>query len=688
MATSVERAPGVPKAIPLDNISFRAQWAARSIREGQGRVQQEAGVIPTQSADKYHLLPISNTRTTSGPTTNVSGFEVSIIGAGAAGLFTAMIFDHLNEKFPGLNVKYTILEAEEKRFGGRLFTYKFPQKSNQPKIGPHDYYDVGAMRFPEVTTMERTFALFDTLKMERVKDPKQQKPQPGDLIPYFFSGPNQPALYNGVQVVQKDKKPKMSAKTFQVPDLPVRVQDIAASDLIDDQIQNLKYKYENEGAKEFWRALRKTVDPYTVRQYFTTQIPEPLDYKTLEFCETLNFGNRWYDQAASEMVLESLDFNATAPWWCVEGGAAEISNRMMAQIEHQDAVNFGKVVTAISYKKDDQGSMKVDVAIDGKSSLTLYDAVFNSAPLGAMQHMHLEGLNLNWGVKSAIRSLGYGASCKVGIRFKSLWWMTELGITQGGQGKTDLPIRCCVYPSYNVNDPQDGPGVLLVSYTWSQEAERIGALIDKNSPANEDELRKLLFHDLARLHSKTGDDQQYQHLYDLIESSYLDHYAYDWYKNPRTVGAFAYFGPGQFSNWYCDLTQSDGKYVIIGEAASAHHAWVVGALESAVRGVYQFLWKNSGKSEAAAAATSAYNDDKIAAPFGPIPAEYDRSEDIQLPSDANLDTTKTLSSPIGELARMQVLLESIRLKQGGDTINPSKITEEQIKPILDALVGA
>lgn len=66
-----------------------------------------------------------------------------------------MLFDYLNDKYPGLNVKYTILEAEKKRFGGRLYTYKFPQRPDQPEIGPHDYYDVGAMRFPEVTTMKR-----------------------------------------------------------------------------------------------------------------------------------------------------------------------------------------------------------------------------------------------------------------------------------------------------------------------------------------------------------------------------------------------------------------------------------------------------------------------------------------------------------------------------------------------------
>jgi len=433
--------------------------------------------------------------------------------------------------------------------------------------------------------------------------------------------------------------------------------------------------------------LIKDVDPYSVRQYFTTQIKEPLDYKTLEFCETLNFGNRWYDQAASELILESLDFDAKADWWCVEGGSFQIASRMMARIKDKKALQFGKVVKAISYDTTVTDHVQVDVSIEEENTPRKYDAVFNSAPLGAMKHMHLEGLNLSWGVKSAIRSLGYGASCKVGIRFKSLWWMKTPDITAGGQGKTDLPIQCCVYPSYNVNDNQDGPGVLLASYTWSQEAERIGALIDRQSPANEDELRKLLFHDLARLHANTGDDEDYKRLYEIIESNYLDHYAYDWYKNPRTVGAFAYFGPGQFSNWYNDLTQSDGKHIIIGEAASVHHAWDVGALESAVRGVYQFLWKNSDKNDAAKKAILAYNNDEIKAPFGPVPAEYDRTKDIDNPPDVKIDEP-AMPSRKGQLARMQVLMETIRLRQGGDTIDPSQITKEQIKPLLDVLVGA
>ena len=78
-------------------------------------------------------------------------FKVSIVGAGVAGLFTAMIFDYLNERFK-TNVEYQIIECNnDKRLGGRLYTHYFSPETDDS----HDYYDVGAMRFPDITTMNQ-----------------------------------------------------------------------------------------------------------------------------------------------------------------------------------------------------------------------------------------------------------------------------------------------------------------------------------------------------------------------------------------------------------------------------------------------------------------------------------------------------------------------------------------------------
>lgn len=64
--------------------------------------------------------------------------RVCIIGAGAAGLYTAMMLKYLG----ATNVD--ILEAND-RIGGRCYTQAL---SGDPKY--HNYYDVGAMRIPDI----------------------------------------------------------------------------------------------------------------------------------------------------------------------------------------------------------------------------------------------------------------------------------------------------------------------------------------------------------------------------------------------------------------------------------------------------------------------------------------------------------------------------------------------------------
>jgi len=99
-------------------------------------------------------------------------FSVAIIGAGVAGLRTAMLL----QKF---GIPYKIFEATE-RHGGRAFTFQFPPED--PK-GKHDYFDVGAMRFPNNNANKPTFDLIKELKLE----PK--------VIPYVFSQPNNIFLF-------------------------------------------------------------------------------------------------------------------------------------------------------------------------------------------------------------------------------------------------------------------------------------------------------------------------------------------------------------------------------------------------------------------------------------------------------------------------------------------------------------
>ena len=162
-----------------------------------------------------------------------------------------------------------------------------------------------------------------------------------------------------------------------------------------------------------------------------------------------------------------------------------------------------------------------------------YFTVFNGTTLGVLQRMDLSKANLLYGTKQAIRSPTYGASCKVGMRFKTMWWMQDpWNITKGGLGRTDLPLRTCVYPSYNVGDDKDKPGVLLCSYTWAQDARRIGTLIDPRSPDpqcpnTETELKELMLSNLAQLHAKPEEGWSYDRLLAHLQEQYMTHHAYD-----------------------------------------------------------------------------------------------------------------------------------------------------------------
>lgn len=166
-------------------------------------------------------------------------FKVGIVGAGAAGLFTALALDWINDtirRYKGagkLKIEYEILEAASKdRFGGRLFTHHFS------KDGTHDYYDVGAMRFPDnevmsryarrikiyhfqqnQLTQKRSFRLFDYLDIKKgaLGERTNVKDWPV-LIPYYLSDEDKvcPSYFNNIQKTGSPWNNKLDIDPFEL----------------------------------------------------------------------------------------------------------------------------------------------------------------------------------------------------------------------------------------------------------------------------------------------------------------------------------------------------------------------------------------------------------------------------------------------------------------------------------------
>jgi monoamine oxidase len=159
----------------------------------------------------------------------------------------------------------------------------------------------------------------------------------------------------------------------------------------------------------------------------------------------------------------------------------------------------------------------------------------------------------------AVRQLNYSASTKVLFQVRERVWETDDGIF-GGATVTDLPIRRINYPT---PDPSTPRGVLLASYTWSQDAARWGAM-------DEETRQEEALQDVSRIHPRIRD------VYEVGAS-------HAWDNDRFANGAFALFQPEQQTQLQADIVRPEGRIHFAGEHCSLHHAWIQGALESGIR---------------------------------------------------------------------------------------------------------
>jgi len=186
-------------------------------------------------------------------------------------------------------------------------------------------------------------------------------------------------------------------------------------------------------------------------------------------------------------------------------------------------IQFNKKVTSISQS----GDTAMSVCVRGELSPRTYSHVISTIPLPCLRMIELGDAGLNVMQKNALRKLQYGPSIKVGMRFRSAWW-TELFDIVGGQSSTDLPIRTIIYPSHGVESSTPST-VLIASYGLTNDAERLGALINTGKVEYEEQLKELVLHNLAEVHNVD---------YSFLLDQYVDMHAWDWSDNPLLMGEF------------------------------------------------------------------------------------------------------------------------------------------------------
>jgi len=169
----------------------------------------------------------------------------------------------------------------------------------------------------------------------------------------------------------------------------------------------------------------------------------------------------------------------------------------------------------------------VEVSVAAYKNTRQFHHVITTLPFGCLRNVDTSGCRFTWDLQTAIRSLRYECSTKVAIRFSSRWWeQCKPRLKQcGGVSSTDRPIRMVIYPSYGMN--KDEGATMIVSYSWSQDASRIGSLVQGYNTPEEKLLVDLIIGDLADIH-----DLDKKYLSGLI----VDYHAYDWSQEPHSAG--------------------------------------------------------------------------------------------------------------------------------------------------------
>jgi monoamine oxidase len=159
----------------------------------------------------------------------------------------------------------------------------------------------------------------------------------------------------------------------------------------------------------------------------------------------------------------------------------------------------------------------------------------------------------------AIRQLHYDASAKIFFQTRRRFWEQDEGIFGGGT-VTDLAIRNLYYTDYG---RETGRGILLVSYTWSEDAQRWGSLLPH-------ERIEQAIENVAVIHPQIRDE---------FETGAC----HMWHDDPFAGGAFALFDPGQQTLLHEEIVKPESRIHFAGEHASLYHAWIQGAFESGLR---------------------------------------------------------------------------------------------------------
>lgn len=536
--------------------------------------------------------------------------KILILGAGIAGLAAGWLLKRAGHQV-------TILEANGNRLGGRIKTFRATDPAQPaPFNDPKQYAEAGAMRLPDVHPL--TLALIDKLGLERQQfynvdvaasvlgpvPPVEYKSFTGEVwrngepVPEFMPPDQRLRTWiavNGERTRRADyvADPTAINASFGVegPDVELTAAELfnAALDPVRDYYSDVlpDGTRENKPMVEWiegWAQALYDFDGYSMHRYLTEYAA--FDEGVVDAIGTIENATSRLPLAFLHTFLGRSEIPATTRYWQVEGGLWRLPYALEPEL-HDEIRLDRRVIRIVTSDGGDGPAVRVETVDEAGAPTEEHtaDLAIVTIPFSSLRHVVIEPA-LSYGKRRAIIEMHYDSATKIFLEFSRRWWefseedwLHELEAIEpglydkypkdealrvvGGWSVTDNPNRTIYYPSHPV--PGSLGGVIQASYTWADDASRWDSMADDER----------YFYALRGLQEVHGD---------RIAAFYTGRgQTQSWMRDPYAFGEAAVFTPGQTLELQPHVATPEGPLHFAGEHTSLKHAWVEGALESAVR---------------------------------------------------------------------------------------------------------
>jgi monoamine oxidase len=570
--------------------------------------------------DAYHgLLPFDQDQISQAyltylqnglPTSEAKRKNVLIVGCGISGMVSASLL-----RKAGHTV--TIVEANT-RVGGRIKTFR----NTDEKIYFEDSNlsgEAGAMRIPDMhklvqylidqTDVDKQVFLNKTVSKTDATSDKIDNPERdenGNIILPPATGKN--FLHVNYKHVPRSEYDAEGADINSLVNYNLQDNENTQSSVLLNNAIGMLTKMVDEDPKTAWPYIIETYGEYSMRRFLLEYVENNEHYSenAIEMIGVIeNLASRM-SYSFIQSFIELAIIKPDTAFWLIKGGTDLFSTAYFKQNNLDEVTLTNQTLTDL-YKHDKTGKVCIktklskvihtrheqDITNEKELAKREWDEVIVTIPFTSFRTVHVWP-EFSQRKRQAVRELHYDAATKVLLEFRERFWETQNDI-YGGGSNTDLINRYMYYPSERMDST--GGGVMLVSYAWADDARKWDPMshYDRFSLALENVAITHAIHDVdASYEERVIAQQKIKDLCVFQPEKYADDQdnivgaaSVSWMKNPYAFGEAAIYYPGQLELFHKSIISSEweGKAHFAGEHASLKHAWIEGAIESALNAV-------------------------------------------------------------------------------------------------------